>query len=275
MAILTHGSDLSLSPTLTPLVRTTGGTVRKAIEHAAAAGFTAIQLDAALAGIRPRELDSRARKDLLALLARRGVRPTGIDLFIPRQHYTSAQHVDRAMAATLAAIALAADLGKLPLSLALPAAKLPDELKTVLVEAADSHGIRLAIHAEDQLDALSDWITAVDLPALGAAIDPAAMLARGKNPVDVIQQLGQKLTIARLCDVERGSSPDDDEVAAASEAVRCAVGSGDLDVLAYRVAADLASNRAGPVVLDLRGLAAPLQSAVAAKKQWDDAAFEF
>lgn len=273
MAILTHGSDLSLSPTLTPLVRSMGGKVRKAVEHAAAAGFNAIQLDATLAGIRPRELDGRARKDLLALLARRGARPTGIDLFIPRQHYTDPQHVDRAMTATLAAIGLAADLGKLPLSLAIPVNKMPDELKTVLIETADSRGIRLAIHAEDQLDALIAWITTVDLPALGAAIDPAALLARGKNPVDIAQQLGSKLTVARLSDVERGSSPDEDEPA--GEAVRCPVGSGDLDVLAYRVAADLASNRAGPVVLDLRGLVNPLQSAAAAKKQWDDAAFEF
>lgn len=271
MPILTHGSDLTLSPTLTPLVRAANGTVRSALDQLGRAGFAGVQLDATLPGLRPRELDARARKDLLALLNRRNVRATGIDLFIPRRHFTSPDHSDRAMSAALAAVTLAADLGRLPLSLALPVKTMPPELRAALVEAADGHGIRLAIHAEDQLDALEAWVTEVDLPTLGAAIDPAAVLARGQDPAQVVQRFGKRLAVARLSDVERGTS--DDEPGEATEAVRVSAGRGDLDLIPYRVAVDLAGHRAGPVVLDLRGLANPLNAAVAAKHAWDSAAF--
>ncbi|MFP4146042.1 MAG: sugar phosphate isomerase/epimerase family protein [Phycisphaeraceae bacterium] len=264
MAILTHGSDLSLSPTLAPLVRQAGGTVRAALGHLDRAKFTGVQLDAALAGIRPRELSARARKDLVALFARQGLRPTGIDLFIPRKHYLDPARLDRAMTATLDAITFAADLGKLPLSLALPVAKLPGDLRHTLVEAADGVGIRLAVHAEDQLDALEKWIHEVDLPALGAAIDPAPLLARGEDPAAVLGRFGKRLTIARLSDVQLGGE---------AESVRGPVGEGELDVTAYRIAADIARGRTGPVVLDLRGLTAPLHAAVQARQAWEDAAF--
>lgn len=260
MAILTHGSDLRLAPTLRELVSAGDGTVRFAISRLTQAGFESVQLDATLPGLRPRELSRRARLDLSALIARHSLQAGGIDLFLPRPHFAEPAHSDRAVAATLAAIELAADLGRLPLSIALPIAQTTDDIKSALVEAADARGIRLAVHAEDQLDALLAWVAAVDLHALGAAIDPAALLARDEKPVKSTQRLGRHLAAARLSDLNAAQ-------------MRCPPGDGELDLQAYRITLDLAPARAGPVILDLRGLKSPYAAAAAAKSMWEKAAF--
>ena len=260
MSILTHGSDTSLAPTLGPVVRQTDGTVRTAVEWLSTTGFGAVQLDATLAGVRPRELDRRARQDLLALLARRGIVAAGVDLFIPRRDFTDETKLDRAMAAALATIEYAADLGRLPLSVALPVEQLADELRSALIEAADGHGVRLVVHAEDQIDATRGWIEAVAGPVLGIGLDPAAMLTAKDDPVATAMACGSNLIVGRLSD-------------AGTDAVRCAVGRGELDVDAYRVSLDLAKARIGPVVLDLRGLTDALGDARQGKAAWDGAGF--
>jgi hypothetical protein len=260
MAILTHGSDLRLAPTVRPLVAAGDGSVRSALERLARAGFDAVQLDATLAGLRPRDLSKTGRRDLAALMARQSMRIAGIDLFLPRSHYVEAQHLDRALSATLAGIELAADIGRVPVSIALPVKDVADEVKSAIVEAADGHGVRLAVHAEDQIAELLAWLNTVDVAAIGAGIDPAAIVSRGLSAAKVTAQFGKRLAVARLSD-------------ATLSAVRCLVGEGALDVATYRVTLDLASNRSGPVVLDLRGLELPMAAAKATRAAWEKAAF--
>lgn len=259
MAILTHGSDMTLAPAVEPLVR--GGlSIRAALDRVRSLGFGAVQLDASLAGLRPRELDHRARRDLTAVLTRSDLRLAGIDLFIPRRHYTDPATLDRALTASLDAIRLAADLGRVPVSLSPPIEGLSDEVRGALVEAADMHAVRLAIHAEDQLDALTAWVNEVDLPALGLGIDPAALLALGKDPVATVHAHGNRVNAARLADW--------------TSQERCVVGQGELDVAQYRIALDLsAKSRLGPVVLDLRSLTEPQGAAARAARAWEQAAF--
>lgn len=261
MSILTHGSDLSLAPTIRPLLRHADQTVRGAVELAATTGFRSIQLDATINGIRPRDLGTRARQDLVALLTRRGLRLAGVDLFIPRKHFLEPANLDRAITSTLAAIEMAADLGRVPLSIALPVAQVTDDVRSTLVAAADGHGITLAVHAEDHADALIEWVKAADVPALGAAIDPAAVIARGDNPVASVQKLGKLLKVGRLSDFQRET------------ATRCVPGDGDLDLDQYCIMLDLATGRIGPIVLDLRNLEQAQQAAAQAIKAWDDAGF--
>ena len=131
-----------------PIVEQSGRSLKNALTKLVKSGFTSVQLDATLSGIRPRELNVRARKDLSALLTRNSMSLAGIDLFIPVAHFTDPQQVDRAMGAALATIELAADLGRVPVSTALPVGELTDDVKSALVEAADGHNVRLAIHAD-------------------------------------------------------------------------------------------------------------------------------
>jgi len=259
MAILTHGSDLSLAPTAGVLVRQNGMNLRTAVRSLAAAGFTSVQLDAALSGIRPRELNRRARKDLLAMVHREGVSLAGLDLPIPPDHFNDPVHVDRAVTAVTGAIELAADLGRLPLSITLPTAQLDDDILSALAQCADAHDVALSVHDEADVPALQSWIEQVDLPCVGAAIDPAIALAQKIDPAAWVLQLGRHLRVARLSD---WSLPD-----------RQIVGQGDLRVSEYRIAMDLAASRRGPVVLDLRGMANPLDAARRSAKAWEDAGF--
>ena len=260
MSILTHGSDLRLAPTLRPLVTAGDGTVRTAIKVVAAQGFHAVQLDATLPGIRPRELSARARQDLVALLSRHDLQLAGLDLFLPRQHFIEPQHLDRAVTAALAAIELAADLGRVPVSLTLPVGEMKDDVKRTLIDAADGRSIRLAVHAEDELDALATWLEATDQHALGAGIDPAVLLTHKEKAVRTTQRFAKRLAVARLSDMT-------------TSALRCPIGEGELDIAAYRITLDLTTNRTGPVVLDLRGLENPTTAAAIAQKAWEGAAF--
>lgn len=92
------------------------GSVPGRLDRLHALGFAAVQLDAAAAGMRPRELGPTARRDLLARLRRRSLRPVGLDLWIPAMHLREPSTVDRASDAMHATIALAADLGRLDVS---------------------------------------------------------------------------------------------------------------------------------------------------------------
>jgi len=263
MSIISHGTDLTLASTLTPILAATGGTVDAALKRLSATGCQAVQLDATRRGIRPRELTARARRDLTALLTRRSMRVAGLDLFIPRRHYSDPVQVDRAITATTAAIRLAADLGRVPVSLQLPVDPVPEDVEHALIEAADGCGVRLAVHAEDRLSDLLAWVAKVDQKCLGVGIDPAALLAAGHDPMQAVSQAGDRLHVARLTDT----------TARDAGATRCVVGEGDLDVIPYRVALDLATRRQGPVVADPRGLTAPLAAVETAVRVWDDAAF--
>lgn len=261
MVILRHGSDLSLAPTISPLVAVSGGSVRKAMSTAASEGFASVQLDAALRGIRPRELSRTGRRDLVTAAARAGVRLAGIDLFVPRKHLLSEAHVDRAVAAIVASVELAADLGRIPLSLTLPLSGGAQEAVSAIFEAADGHGVTLAIHAEREIDTAAQALDRWSYDGVGLGLDPATLLLQGQDAVAAAQKLGPRLTSARLSDADGDLGQ------------RTAVGRGDLDVSSYRVSVDLATHRTGPVVLDLRSLQDPLASSREADKAWQDAAF--
>jgi len=274
MPILTHGSDLTLAPTVGPVVRQLALPLADITQKLAQTGFGSIQLDATLPGIRPRELSTSGRRDLLAMLRRRGVTLAGLDLFIPRKDFLDSQKVERATEAALAGIELAADLGRVPLSIPLPIKQIDPAVLDVLLQGADGRGVTLAIHAEDQLPELSAWLTKVDQAIAGIAIDPAAILAQGADADQVIHQHASRLAVARLSDFTITGGGDEDGDGHAT-GLRCIVGQGELSVPSYRIALDLATARKGPVVLDLRNMENTLQAAMSARKAWDNAGFSF
>ena len=256
--------DLSppLSLSIAPLVAGADG-VRRAVERARALGFTCVQLSAATAGIRPRELDNRARRDLAALLARNGIALSGLDLMIPPEHWADPAQLDRALSSTLAAIALAGDLGRVPFSAALPIGSLPTDVVTELLTAADGQGVALAVHAEDDIPALKIWLDEIDQPLVGAAIDPASLIASDQGPVDTALELAAHVLVARLDDFAAES------VAAAGG--RCLVGSGSLKLLNYRAALSTCNNLRS-IVVDPRSLPDPAAAAEHARLAWDRSA---
>jgi sugar phosphate isomerase/epimerase len=265
MPTLSHGSDLRLAPTLGPVVQASRKPPRQAFADIAGQGFAAVQLDATLPGLRPRELDTTARRDVLSTAIRAGLVVAGIDFFIPAEHYQDPQHVDRAVEAAIAACTLAGDLGRVPVSLNLPTGKADPSVVQLIVDAADAHGVALAIHDEADLSGLADWLNDHAAPHVGLGLDPAALLIRDRDPAGVAQSHSNSITVARLSDASKGQADGGRQV----------VGMGSLELLAYRVSVDLAPQRTGPVVLDLRGLASPVDAMRCAKSVWDNAAVEF
>ncbi|MFT3684963.1 MAG: hypothetical protein QM783_08570 [Phycisphaerales bacterium] len=72
-----------------------------------------MQLDGTVAGMRARELDRSARRDVAATLKREGAAFSGIDLWVPERHFVEAAHVDRAVRAVSEACGLAGEVARL------------------------------------------------------------------------------------------------------------------------------------------------------------------
>jgi len=230
---------------------------RKAIEWVAsvapANNVRWIQLDATLAGIRPRELDRSARRDLAALLRRSGLGLSGVDLFIPPKHFEDASTLERALSAVTAACELVDELARLVdakrvVSMVLPrtakreasaasgdpatpAATEPIENEwTRAIVGSVTNGVRLADHAMGE---------APRIEGVSVGVDPAMALLADLDVMKVVGASVDWIASARLSD--------------ANELGRVVVGTGNLDVLAYLVSLHVA-RYSSPVVLDLRGL---------------------
>jgi len=219
---------------------------RSALGWARAQGFAWVQLDAAQRDLRPRDLGSSARRDLAAAASRAEVRFSGIDLWIPPKHFVNPQHTDRAVSAVIDAVGLLGDLIRLRAAeagstVSVAFAKGVSSLVVDAISAAsDRAGVVVADHAAE--------------PAAGAAvgIDPALRLMAGGEPAAAAA--GPSVVAARLSD--------------ANAMGRCAVGSGNLEILEYAVALST-NNWRRPVVLDLRGLPDPLLGLERGRSAWD------
>lgn len=233
-----------------------GNNVRKAVDQIARVGISpegkktggivGVQLSAALKGIRPRELDTSARKDLRALMVRRGMMVSGIDLLIPDEDWVDSGKVDRALSAVNAAHVLAGDMGRVPLVINLPVGEVAEEIKEELVALADGRSVPLVVQVGEQAAELLAWVKQVDHPMVGVAVDPARQLQMKKNVVGTVSEFGDYLMVGRADDV-------------GSDGMRCTLGNGRLDVLAYQVSLSQCS-KLKSVVMELRELSDPIAS---------------
>jgi len=228
------------------------GSPRSDIAAAAEHGVRAAQLDAARPGFRPRGLDRSARRDLAASLRRAELEFSGLDLWIPPHHFTSPEHTDRAVAATISALELAAELAALCPGSALVAVTLPPEadpgLRRDLDAAAALAGATLADHAWPPSEP-------VESRGLVPGIDAAAVILAGDDPVAAVGRGGFKS--ARIADLSaRGPCVPGDPA-------------GRLDVAAFVLTSAVAGD-ARHLVIDPRGLSSPADAVPAALAIWPD-----
>jgi hypothetical protein len=252
-------SQVSLPP-LAPTLEVLGDQSRRAMNRLHEMGFRFVQLSAMQPGVKPRELDRSARRDLLATMRRHELEPSGIDLWIPSEHFIEPQRVDRALAAAAAAVEMAADLGRVPVSMTLPAPMesevqgrvSPLELQDViqsLRSKAERHGVPVADHAVPVSERKHGAF-------FGIGIDPAAWLAGNENPAKVVTSHGSSLLSARLADLTTSGmrSPPGEQ-------------NGQLEIVEYAIALGIAGY-ARPVVLDARQWNAPWQGLDAVQEFW-------
>lgn len=209
-----------------------------------------VHLDITLPGLRPRELDRSARRDLAAILKRLGVRATGLDLMIPPDHFADTSHADRAMGAVLSGIELMGDLNTLGaldgrvLCVALPPRPVEGVLATIAAAALE----REAVIADQSMPPVQS------LPApIRRGLDCAAVLSAGQDPV-ALASVGPGAV--RLCDWDGVS--------------RVAPGGkgGRLDVRGLAAAVSVSAPTA-PIVIETRGMNRPgLEIAGASIAAW-------
>lgn len=243
--------------------------VRAAIGWVADTGFRAVQLDAASPEIRPRGLDRSARRDLAATIRRAGLGFSGLDLWIPASHFSELEHADRAHAALLASITLAADLTALVertpavVSVTLPPAY------AGLVELgahADTVGVIIedfalpartpevvAQQAAQQAGDTDHHATGGDPvrtpPAVRPGYDTARAILRGDGPGKGFAAWSKQLATLRLND--------------ADDTGRRMMAGGTLDVRTIG-ALHTTLTPTIPIITDLRGLENPARAAAAA-----------
>lgn len=210
------------------------------IEWAATEGLRGVTLDASAPGLRARELDRSARRELTALLRRRELAFVGLDLWIPPKDFLAPEKVDRAVSAALGTIELAGELGTLVgaakpiVSMLFPAQIDPRTIEPML-ESAIRHGTIVADH---RWPIPTDDVTTNS--TLGVGLDPATLLLSGAAPAAELIGVGDRLRCVRLSDADATG--------------RTMVGEGELDVNAFRTAL-MAAHHTAPIVLDVRGVA--------------------
>lgn len=238
---------------LAPTVASLGTDLRATCDRLHREGWQAVQLSAAMAGTRPRDLGSSARRDLLATLRRVELVAAGMDLWIPREHYLDASTIDRVVATIDAACSLAADLGVTTLSVQLPE---PETMESAACEAIQTSAARRGVILADHR------MKAVLSESNGAGLDPAACFATEYDPVEAAIELGTRLVAPRLSDL-------------LSTGLRGPVGSagGRLNVTAYRAAVVTVAPQ-WPVVLDLRQLPSPWDALETGRQAWQAAGID-
>ncbi len=215
-----------------------------------------IALDATAPGMRPRELGRSARRDLAASLRRHELELTGLDLWIPPEHFAHPVHAQRALEATTRALEMASELASLVGSRSravvsvVMAEETEQDMLRALGAAAQRVGATLADHRlRDDMGVLPAGV--------GVGVDPVFSLMDGGSPGMSVTAAGARLASARLSD--------------ANAMGRCAVGAngGKLDLRGY--AGALIVSGLAWVTLDVRDLPDGARAAELGARAWREA----
>lgn len=241
---------LPLAPGLAPL----GAEPRAGLKRLASAGFRFVQVSVTTPGLRPRDLDESARRDLRATLRRLELSCSGLDAWVPAEHFLDPAKIDRAVQAISDAIELAASLDRCPVSVLLPDTKANPAVRSALSalgERAHHFNVALANHAVDPTTDAEVMI----------GVDPAAHLAMNRDPAKAVLAGAARIASARLVDLT-------------TTGLRAPIGQidGRLDVAAYQVALDAAGYRR-PVVVDARQWPDPWRGLEDTRRAWNGFGF--
>jgi len=238
-------------PKLAPTLAAFGDKPRAVLDRLASLEFRAVQLSASQPGMRPHELDRSGRRDLLGRLRSLDIVPAGLDLWIPEAHLRDPARTDRAVGAIQAAVELAADLGRVSLSLMLPRSDQdPDPIEPVL-EAVIEKSLRYGVP-------LADFeVPPSDRADVRVGIDPVIWLSNGRDPVDAVAEHADRVESVRLGDLTASG----DRIPVGDEEL------GRLDLGAYRGALKRYGYNA-PVVVDIRSTDDPWRQLAESVHAW-------
>lgn len=245
----------SVAVTLAPL----GGAV-ESLAWISSIGARGVQLSAAQPGLRPRELDAGARRDLRATLRRLELVCSGIDAWIPVERWLDGSTVEHTLDVVRQCCSLAAELGHVPVCLTLPGPcqdppreERRAEAVAEAIRAAQTHDVCLA----DLTWSTRQPRAELPHPPVGGCIDPAVLLANACRPVPVITAAAGRVVAARVVDLLRNGA-------------RGPIGTldGQLDPVEYRVALE-SCRFSGLPVIDARQWADPRAGVLHTMNVWN------
>lgn len=181
-------------PALAPTVAAIPLPPREALHTVATSGYQHVQLSATQSELRPRELDRSARRDLVTLMRRLELTCAGIDFLIPPEHYLDPARADRAVAAAFSAIDLAGDMGRVTVTVELPAAVIQSESRSNpadLLQAIIQHGQRVGVVIANLV------YPALTVDGLGVAIDIATVASKRVSASAALTAAGRDLASVR------------------------------------------------------------------------------
>lgn len=249
---------------------------RMGLRQAARLRVPAVQLSAGQVGTRPRDLDRSGRRDLLVAARRLELEIAGIDAWFSSEALTDPDRVDAAMTALMESVELAAELGRLPISLRFPRDGVEDLIES-LVMAGERVGVRILDHAAPPRGSRFDRVDSDTAPqgllvpgeeeaaptsvecggaaieGLGVGLDPPSWLVAGLDPLDAA---GRGIESLRLADLT-------------ADGMRVPAGDPDgrVDLVALLATARVGGLEAIPVI-DARRWADPVAGVQATLSRW-------
>ncbi len=232
---------------------------KAAIEEIHAMGVRAITLDASAPDFRPRTLSRSARRDLAASLRRRELEFTGVDLWIPPEHFVDASNAHRAIDAVSQAAEMSSELATLVGGRSRPVVSvlLPTDMNQTDRLAIGANAQRVgAIISDHQPEFLTQEQTE-HVAGISIGVDPALVLMNGNSPGKAVTHAGEHLASVRLNDLNAMG--------------RCTVGApgAKLDIKGYAGALIVAGQEW--VTLDVREMPEPSVAYQQARQAWSDA----
>ena len=232
--------------------------VKPALQTASQLNVRAIELPAVEGDVSPRALSSSGRRHLRHYLAGLGLELTALGADVPHTRLTDAVTSGDRVERTLEIIELAAALGVPTVTAAAPALTHPDTgapaevalaALAQIADRADLCRVQYALrpHA-DRAPELARLLRQLDCPYLKLCVDPAALVMSGVNPVAVVEQLPDAVTLAHARD---GTVGRDGRLG-----VETRLGEGEVDLVGFWDALREAGYR-GPHIVRRTEAAAP------------------
>jgi len=232
---------------------------KAAIEEIHAMGVRAITLDASAPDFRPRTLTRSARRDLAASLRRRELEFTGLDLWIPPEHFVDGNNAHRAIDAVAQAAEMSAELAALVGGRSRPVVSvlLPTDMNETDRLAIGANAQRVGAVIADHQPELFKLEQSGHVAGIAIGVDPALVLMNGNSPGKAVTHAGEHLASVRLNDMNAMG--------------RCTVGApgGKLDIKGYAGALIVAGQ--DWITLDVREMPEPSVAFQLARQAWSDA----
>jgi sugar phosphate isomerase/epimerase len=230
-------------------------------------GFAGVEFGGAAGELEARRLTESARRHLLHVVKGCGLEVLALTADPPGARWTDPKSVHERVERACDVIGLARSVRVPVVSAHAGALVHPDsgdpspmvlEALAQVGERADACGVTFAIHpSNEKLEGICRVLDALRCPAITVALDPAALIMSGSNPMSFLEAFATQLPLLYLRDGTVGGS---DRVGSET-----AFGRGDVDWEGILAVLD-AVNYAGPIMARCVSLPDPLNALVQARQ---------